>query len=141
MTSSAIHSDPTHALTVSLETARAYLDALDLNYIVDVMCSARYPLPRWNREDAMRCLQRYKNFLWLQKKYDGDIYLVPSKEIDEMWHNHILYTQNYVNDCKHIFGYYFHHKPAAPDENPQQLVDDYLQTKAAYFAEFNEELR
>lgn len=120
---------------VSLDEARSYLNALDLNYIIVTMCAELYPLPRWSSEDAFHCSQLYKNFLFLQKKY-ASIPLVPTREIDEFWHNHILYTQNYFRDCLHIFGYYLHHEPASVTENSQRLIDNFVRTKELYLKEF-----
>lgn len=124
-------------MNISWEAAQIYLQQLDLNYIVDAMCAEKYPLPRWQREEALQCCQQYKNFLLLQKKNPGNP-LVPTKNIDEFWHNHILYTQNYIKDCLSIFGHYFHHQPFGPDDDEEQLVAGYLQTKNLYLAEFNE---
>ncbi len=116
-----------------------YLHDLDLSYIIEFMCSKRYPLPRWTEKDARHCEKLYKNFLLLQKK-NPHISLVPTREIDEFWHNHILYTQKYMDDCQQIFGFYFHHIPTSPTENPQKLIDHFTQTKQLYFAEFQENL-
>ncbi|MDX1900437.1 MAG: hypothetical protein SFW66_00360 [Gammaproteobacteria bacterium] len=124
---------------VSIEDARLYIDQLDLHYIVASMCSHDYPLPRWEMQDALRCLTLYKNFLLLQKKHLPET-LVPTREIDEFWHNHILYTKNYFQDCLNIFGHYLHHEPVSPDEDSQQLVSDYLKTKQFYLDEFGEPL-
>lgn len=122
------------------DQAKAYLDALDLDYLVETMSSAHYPLPRWQRADALRCLQHYKNFLWLQKIH-ADIPLVPTKEIDECWHNHILHTQRYSTDCQHIFGRYLHHLPATPGEDDVTLTAHFLRTKALYLAEFHQPMQ
>jgi hypothetical protein len=127
------------SLPLDLEAAREYINALDLSYIVNFMCSERYPLPRWSQSDAMLCCRLYKNFLFLFKKYLPE-HLVPTREIDEFWHNHILYTKNYCRDCAAIFGHYLHHDPASPDENPEQLVDEFRKTKAYYLAEFKQPL-
>ena len=120
---------------VSLEAARSCIEQLDLNYIVKAMCSQNYPLPRWEMPEAAHCLKLYKNFLLLQKKHSPDM-LVPSREIDEFWHNHILYTKNYFQDCLNIFGHYLHHEPVSPNEDSQQLINDYLKTKQFYLDEF-----
>jgi hypothetical protein len=133
------HIIPLAAVMPELEDARHYLQQLDLTYIVDAMCSESYPLPRWTRPDALHCCQLYKNFLLLFKKHLPEP-LVPSRQIDEFWHNHILYTQNYINDCKHIFGHYLHHQPAAPNEDMTQMVSDYLKTKQYYLDEFKHSL-
>lgn len=124
----------------SLAQAKLYLAQLDLSYVTAFMASERYPLPRWTLADAEACGRLYKNFLWLNKKYP-DQALVPSKEIDEYWHNHILYTRLYVRDCGHIFGHYLHHEPQGLDEDPQSLIDQYIHTKALYLAEFGEAMK
>ncbi len=121
--------------SVSLEKARLYIEQMDLDYIVEAMCATDYPLPRWNAADAAHCLKLYKNFLWLQKKYHPE-FLVPTREIDEFWHNHILVTKKYFEDCENIFGHYLHHEPASPNEDPQTLVENYLKTKQYYLDEF-----
>lgn len=124
---------------VSLQAAREYIEQLDLSYIVAAMCSPAYPLPRWTPSDANHCLRLYKNFLLLSKKHFPEP-LVPTREIDEFWHNHILYTQHYSQDCLRIFGRYLHHQPASPDEDAEKLVREYIKTKQLYLEEFNEEL-
>jgi hypothetical protein len=123
----------------SLVSARAYIDALDLGYLIEYMCSTRYPLPRWSLSDATHCCQLYKNFLFLFKKHLPE-FLVPTREIDEFWHNHILYTKNYFRDTSAIFGHYLHHDPASPNENAAVLVEGFLKTKTYYLAEFKEPL-
>lgn len=120
---------------INLENSRSYIDKLDLHYIVESMCSQKYSMPRWEMQDAIHCLKLYKNFLFLQKKHFPEK-LVPSREIDEFWHNHILYTRNYLQDCLNIFGHYLHHEPVSSNEDSQQLINDYLKTKQYYFDEF-----
>lgn len=124
---------------ISLIQAKNYLDHLDLNYLALTMCAESYPLPRWQMNDAIICLQRYKNFLWLQKKYIGTP-LVPTREIDECWHNHILFTRLYVRDCLQIFGHYLHHDPFPIGQDTTELIQDYLNTKTLYEAEFGQSL-
>jgi len=124
-------------IAVSNDQALCYINQLDLTYIAEVMCSGSYPLPRWAQQDALFCLQLYKNFLFLQKKYFS-VSLVPTREIDEFWHNHILYTKNYFNDCSNIFGRYLHHQPASPLEDSDFLIAGYIKTKQLYLGEFGE---
>jgi hypothetical protein len=122
---------------VTFDEAKTYLKTLNLGYLIDMMCREDYPLPRWIKPEAENACLLYKNFLLLQKKHP-DINLVPSRIMDEVWHNHILHTQQYSTDCQAIFGHYLHHLPANPKENPEQLVDDYQQTKQLYFDLFGE---
>lgn len=123
----------------SLEQAFDYLQKLDLTYLVDQMCAQDYCLPRWLKEHAEHCAQRYKNFLSLHIKY-ANIPLVPTKEIDEFWHNHILHTKKYLYDCEQLFGGYLHHTPLAPADDLNELIHDFQRTKQLYFAEFGTEI-
>lgn len=123
--------------TISLEAACTYIEQLDLSYLITAMCADTYPLPRWTQEDAERCAKLYKNFLLLLKAHHPEP-LVPSRHIDEFWHNHILYTKNYTRDCLHIFGHYLHHEPADPTTSTEALVNDYLKTKRYYLERFGE---
>lgn len=124
---------------ISFEQAKIYIDQLDLQYIIDSMCSDTYPLPRWTLDDAKKCSQLYKNFLLLHKKHLS-VSLVPTREVDEFWHNHILYTEIYTKDCLNIFGHYLHHRPANPHDNPETLLNDYSNTKKLYLEEFKAEM-
>lgn len=124
-------------LAPTVAEATQYIEQLDLNYIVDSMCAATYPLPRWTVTDAMHCMRLYKNFLLLFKLYPGES-LVPTREIDEFWHAHILYTKKYHRDCISIFGHYLHHEPAMPGDNPEKLVQGFLKTKQLYLTHFQQ---
>ena len=121
--------------SVSLQEAKNYVEKLNLNYIVEAMCAEHYSLPRWVRLEAEQCCSLYKNFLWLNKKF-LPLELVPTREIDEFWHNHILYTREYVKDCYHIFGHYFHHEPASPLGDQEKLITNFQQTEKLYLEEF-----
>ena len=119
----------------TLEHAKRYLDELSLAYIVKAMCSENYPLPSWTEQEARHCEKLYKNFLLLFKYYPNEN-LVPTRQIDEFWHNHILYTKQYHHDCQHIFGHYLHHQPAEPFDDTAILVDHFIKTQQLYFACF-----
>ncbi|QLH43881.1 MAG: hypothetical protein HWD59_15100 [Coxiellaceae bacterium] len=38
--------------------------------------------------------------------------MAPSRDIDEIWHAHILHTQDYTEFCEKLFGFYLHHCPS-----------------------------
>lgn len=49
------------------------------------------------------------------------------RQIDEMWHQFILYTRSYSDFCQHYFGQFIHHEPdialgSAPEE--KQFSED-----------------
>ena len=41
----------------------------------------------------------------------------PSKQIDEMWHEFILFTRDYYYFCKNYLGQFVHHVPKMPATN------------------------
>ncbi len=109
---------------------------LCLNAIVNRMVKVH----KWPIQISFEISEQYRNYLVLRMLYPN-IDLPPSREIDEFWHNHILHTQKYHEDCESIFGYYLHHHPhsnmgninsaeVAFEENTQSLYKkhfgDYL---------------
>ena len=52
----------------------------------------------------------YRRFLHLHLQYPG-LEIVPTKLIDEVWHQHILDTRAYAKDCEDMFGEFLHHYP------------------------------
>lgn len=52
----------------------------------------------------------YRRFLHLHLQYP-EMEIVPTKMIDEVWHQHILDTRAYAKDCEEIFGEFLHHFP------------------------------
>ncbi len=107
---------------------------LDLQYIIIRMVDKK----EWNLKDAQETARKYKNFLTLRVLYPK-LKCVPTPEIDEIWHDHILHTQNYVRDCKQIFGHYLHHNPSdGSKEDQESLTKLYEETKTLYEKHFNE---
>lgn len=125
--------------TQELVAKKNYLTQLDLITISRAMCADSYPLPRWNTELITQCELLYKRFLWLNVKYP-DQRLVPTREIDEFWHNHILHTRQYSQNCLALFGHYLHHSPT-DGSNLTQLAEQFVTTKRLYQNEFNEPLK
>ena len=44
---------------------------------------------------------------------DGRLIGMPSKAVDEAWHEMILMTREYTWFCRQAFGHYLHHSPEA----------------------------
>jgi hypothetical protein len=66
--------------------------------------------PRWSEGKTAKAIARYLGFLYLIDQYPYS-QLVPSREIDEVWHHHILDTYKYAADCQLLFGRFIHHFP------------------------------
>lgn len=65
----------------------------------------------WSKEKAELHSWEYVQFL---HQFVGDRSVKarpPSNDIDEVWHQHILYTRKYAEDCKRFIGFFLHHEP------------------------------
>lgn len=100
------------------------IQTLDLSYIIERIAQQ----PFWTKNLAIKLAQQYKIFLALQLKYDKKV--IPTKEVDLFWHQHILFTKRYHNDTKAIFGHFLHHTPL------KKMIFDvnarYITMKVAY---------
>ena len=92
----------------------------------------------WTEEQFSAAEQEYKKFLTLHLYYP-DAVLVPTKNIDEVWHNHILNTVKYQKDCQDLFGSYMHHDPnfGLGEDDADQLTDFYNTTSELYSEHFD----
>lgn len=87
---------------------------------------------RWTRQRVFRAIRRYKTFLFVSYLYP-EIPLVPTQDIDCLWHCHILHTRKYRGDCEMLFGYFIDHEPNSErwsGTNQQTLDDAFAQTQA-----------
>ena len=57
----------------------------------------------WSTSKRLEALRRYERFLLLAKKHPG-VALAPTRDIDEMWHLHMLSPCAYFDDCEALFG-------------------------------------
>lgn len=62
-------------------------------------------------EEAVKIFDETLKWLWLGNKIEGVFIDDSTLIIDEMWHNFILFTQDYENFCLSNFGRYLHHQP------------------------------
>lgn len=86
----------------------------------------------WNKPQAFRAIGRYKTFLFISYLYP-ELLLVPTPEIDQVWHCHILHTRQYRRDCEILFGCYIDHEPDSRlwgEANPQKLDAAFARTQS-----------
>ncbi len=108
-------------------TGNQEIDQLNLNRIIVKAMDENTGLG-WEQVFTEEVSVLYRVFLFLCKMYPQEI-IVPTKEVDEFWHLHILDTQNYHLDCQQIFGHYLHHFPYAGLEGtnvPKSEEEKYL---------------
>lgn len=70
------------------------------------------------------------------KAYFPDQYILPSQEIDVVWHQFILHTEIYRDFCIRHFGFYIDHRPL--NKNPEfkdtiRLLKRYFDIKEIYW--------
>ena len=111
-----------------------YIKFLDLQYIVNRVVKQF----NWKTDHAEETVRKYKNFLTLHLLYP-EFKVVPTRAIDVVWHEHILHTQKYTEDCRKIFGDYFHHHPTEDKKTESELHDsNYIMTARLYEKQFQE---
>ncbi len=92
----------------------------------------------WSFEYALEVADEYRKYLVLCLK-NPDIAVVPSTQIDDFWHLHILDTEKYARDCEQCFGYFLHHFPyfgMRGEQDEANLKEAWMTTKSLYFKEF-----
>lgn len=124
--------------TPSLEESLARIAALDLE-AVKFKLVREHP-HEWNatRADAAEII--YKRFLQLCVMHPEQC-IVPTADVDDMWHQHILDTRAYARDCEHALGFFLHHWPYAGllnHEDALELQANFAATCALYINEFGE---
>ncbi|MGC4023061.1 MAG: hypothetical protein QM734_14515 [Cyclobacteriaceae bacterium] len=94
----------------------------------------------WTKEQCDEAEIEYKRFLAL-KRYYPEKEIVPNATIDKFWHQHILDTAKYADDCNELFGYFLHHYPyfgMNGKEDAQNLADSFEETKSLYHKHFGD---
>lgn len=95
----------------------------------------------WDLAFALRVETEYKRYL-IMCQYYPDLPLVPSSDVDEFWHLHILDTQKYRVDCDAIFGGFLDHFPyfgMRGEEDEKNLAKAWAQTLEIYKMIFNQD--
>lgn len=110
------------------------IDRIDFTMVKLKLQEPPYEGHGWSQEQANEAEAEYKRFLALKRTYpEKDI--VPHRDVDLFWHQHILDTEKYANDCEEIFGYFLHHFPYFGMNGPQDeqnLMDAFEETKQLY---------
>lgn len=87
-------------------------------------------------EEAEALFTEVKRYLVLNQVDRSRVWKMYSLRVDEVWHQFVLFTAEYVEFCKVQFGRYVHHSPSnAPDRGQADRAPE------ATFAEFGERYR
>ena len=93
----------------------------------------------WSTPFALKAVAEYRKFVYLGMVSDFPV--TPSKVIDQVWHEHQLFTQGYRSFCSEILGRHFDHHPELipADEQLANYQEQYRGTLALYEKEFNQD--
>lgn len=109
----------------------------------DVVSAARRsegPLSGLDEQSIRKAELRYRKFLRLAAKYP-DVVLAPARDIDEVWHLHMLHPRAYVEDCNRIFGEILDHDGGFGKDSDQQyeeLLAVFDRTARLWSSEYSE---
>ena len=86
----------------------------------------------WSRAQAQAAIREYQRFCFLATVVKGDV--VPSAAVDEVWHLHLTYTQDYWEHfCPHALGHIFHHQPGGQVRGDKtRYREGYAETLSEY---------
>jgi uncharacterized protein (TIGR04222 family) len=86
----------------------------------------------WSEAYAARVLLEYRRFLFLAARAGHPV--TPSDAVDQAWHLHLIYSDDYWNTwCQQVLGFPFHHGPTRGGRSEQSKYTDwYSRTLASY---------
>lgn len=90
----------------------------------------------WNNAFALKAVSEYKKFVYLGVV--SNFHVTPSKIIDVVWHEHLLFTRAYREFCNEVIGYQFDHHPELMPmaDETGRFSAQYLDTIEFYISEF-----
>ena len=93
----------------------------------------------WRVPFGMRAIDEYRKFLYLG--VISDFPVTPAKVIDQVWHEHLLFSRGYREFCDAVLLREFDHHPelVPMDDQTEEFQAQYAATLALYKAEFNRE--
>lgn len=133
-----------NTITIPIELSPLFME--DINAIDFTMVKQKIQDKEeglgWSADQCNQAEAEYKKFLGLKRTYP-EKEIVPNKQIDLFWHQHILDTQKYAEDCENIFGYFLHHFPyfgMRDKQDMQDLINAFEETKSLYIIHFTNNL-
>jgi len=71
----------------------------------------------WSPEKTNELFDEMKKFMYLCATNDAA--MAPPEDIDEIWHNFILFTGDYADYCQNKVGFFLHHQPLTQAQRAQ----------------------
>lgn len=91
---------------------------------------------QWKSKFALQAVEEYKKFVYLGLISNSNV--TPSKTIDIVWHEHLLFSKAYREFCTNVIERNFDHQPElmAIADQTGQFSRQYLETIELYEKEF-----
>jgi hypothetical protein len=118
------------------------IDALDLEPIVYKLMHPEPGETALSLPEADRDVGLYRCFLKLCALYP-DATIVPTRQLDHVWHMHMLDTAKYRADCDEVFGRFLDHFPYAGlrgKDDRRAWREAYAQTRRLFAEQFGAEI-
>jgi Glycine-rich domain-containing protein-like len=110
---------------------REMIEALNLSAIADVAAKRH----GWSPDRVQNAENEYRKFLYLLVLRPKETLVPWHDDLDLFWHEHILHTEQYAVDCRHLFGRFIHHDPSISNR-PIEGAGARLETAWAYYRTF-----
>jgi hypothetical protein len=93
----------------------------------------------WPEAFALKAVGEYKKFVYLG--IVSEFVVTPPAVIDQVWHQHILFSKAYRDFCRDVICYEFDHHPEliSLEDQTNTFSAQYLDTLALYRKEFGTE--
>ncbi len=90
----------------------------------------------WKKKFALKAIWEYKKFVFLGVVADFGV--TPSKIIDQVWHEHLLFSAGYRLFCQNVIMHDFDHSPelVALEQQTEIFQAQYYRTIQFYINEF-----
>ena len=125
-----------------LEERVCRVDELDLDPVVFKLLHPEPGAPHLTLAAADRDAELYRCFLKLCVLYPGRS-IVPTRDIDHVWHTHMLDTAKHRFDCDRVFGRCLDHFPYAGlrgEEDRRAWRADFARTRMLFTEHFGVEI-
>src|SRR5271166_4528431 len=84
------------------------VDTLSLSAIADTAAKRH----GWSSDRVQNAENEYRKFVYLLMLCPNETLTPWCDDLDLFWHEHILHTEQYAVDCRHLFGHFIHHDPS-----------------------------
>jgi hypothetical protein len=118
------------------------IDALDLEPVVYKLMRPEPGETALSLPEADQDVALYRCFLKLCVLYP-EAAIVPTRQLDRVWHTHMLDTAKYRADCDEVFGYFLDHFPYAGlggEDDRRAWREDFARTRRLFAEQFSVEI-